>query len=151
MNYYLDTEFIEDGKTIDLISIGIVDDYNRTFYVESNEFDYNKANSWVKQNVLPYLKGDKISRKQIHDMLLIFINDPNPVFWGYYADYDWVVFCQLFGQMIDLPSHFPMYCRDLKQLLDERRLIVPFKPEQEHHALYDAIWNKRVYEWILTQ
>lgn len=26
MRYFLDTEFIEDGKTIDLISIGIVSD-----------------------------------------------------------------------------------------------------------------------------
>ena len=42
-----------------------------------------------------------------------------PEFYGYYADYDWVVFCWLFGGMIDLPSGFPMYCRDLKQELDK--------------------------------
>lgn len=43
-----------------------------------------------------------------------------PEFYGYYADYDWVLFCSLFGRMIDLPKGFPMYCRDLKQMLDER-------------------------------
>jgi hypothetical protein len=43
-----------------------------------------------------------------------------PEFYAYYADYDWVVFCSLFGRMIDLPPGFPMYCRDLKQLLDEK-------------------------------
>jgi hypothetical protein len=40
-------------------------------------------------------------------------------FYGYYADYDWMLFCSLFGRMIDLPKGFPMYCRDLKQMLDE--------------------------------
>lgn len=40
-------------------------------------------------------------------------------FYGYYADYDWVLFCSLFGTMMDLPKGFPMYCRDLKQSLDE--------------------------------
>lgn len=39
-------------------------------------------------------------------------------FYGYYADYDWVVFCWLFGKMIDLPKGFPMYCIDLKQTMD---------------------------------
>lgn len=42
-----------------------------------------------------------------------------PEFWGYYCDYDWVLFCSLFGTMMDLPKGFPMYCRDVKQLLDE--------------------------------
>jgi hypothetical protein len=46
-----------------------------------------------------------------------------PEFYGYYADYDWVVFCWLFGKMIDLPKGFPMYCKDLKQLYDEKQNI----------------------------
>lgn len=41
-----------------------------------------------------------------------------PEFYGYYSDYDWVLFCSLFGRMIDLPKGFPMYCQDLKQTLD---------------------------------
>jgi hypothetical protein len=41
-----------------------------------------------------------------------------PEIYGYFADYDWVVFCWLFGRMIRLPKGLPMYCRDLKQYLD---------------------------------
>jgi len=41
-------------------------------------------------------------------------------FYAYYADYDWVVFCWLFGKMINLPEGFPKYCIDLKQILDEK-------------------------------
>lgn len=73
-------------------------------------------------------------------------------FWGYYADYDWVVFCSLFGRMIDLPKGFPMYCRDIKQLMDETGLGVEWKrshcpdPKGEHNALVDARWNKELYE-----
>jgi hypothetical protein len=43
----------------------------------------------------------------------------HPEFYGYYADYDWVLFCSLYGRMLDLPKGFPMYMRDLKQMLDE--------------------------------
>jgi hypothetical protein len=43
-----------------------------------------------------------------------------PEFYAYYADYDWVAFCSLFGSMIQLPKGFPMYCKDLKQTLDEK-------------------------------
>jgi hypothetical protein len=43
-----------------------------------------------------------------------------PKFYGYFADYDWVAFCWLFDKMMDLPKGFPMYCIDLKQILDEK-------------------------------
>ncbi len=39
MRYWYDTEFIEDGKTIDLISIGIVAEDGRELYLQSVEFD----------------------------------------------------------------------------------------------------------------
>lgn len=48
-----------------------------------------------------------------------------PSFYGYYCDYDWVVFCWLFGKMIDLPKGFPMYCKDLKQELDKVVINLP--------------------------
>lgn len=46
-----------------------------------------------------------------------------PEFYAYYADYDWVVFCSLFGTMMDLPKGFPMYCKDLKQLFDDKVMV----------------------------
>lgn len=55
-------------------------------------------------------------------------------FYGYYADYDWVLFCSLFGRMIDLPKGFPMYCKDLKQMLDE-------KAESKNWYYGRDIWN----------
>ena len=90
-----------------------------------------------------------------------------PEFYGYYADYDWVVFCWLFGKMIDLPKEFPMFAFDLKQTLDDKQIehynstqniyqcdFVKCKnyPKQtnEHNALSDARFNYELYKFLKT-
>lgn len=153
MKYWFDTEFIEDGKTIELISIGIVAEDGREFYAESWAISWNKASGWVIDNVKPYLTGENIlDRFEMRRAILEFCSLEKygfPEFWAYYADYDWVVLCQLFGAMINLPKGWPMYCRDVKQLCDQ--LGNPKLPEQsstEHHALEDARWTKQAWEFL---
>lgn len=154
MKYFLDTEFIEKPSTIDLISIGIVAEDGREYYAVSTEFDGTEASDWVHENVISLLPRDEDpawkNRMQIEKEILEFVgDDPNPQFWGYYADYDWVVFCWLFGPMIELPKHFPKFCRDLKQLLVENgNPKSPIDKGEEHNALADARWIKRTYEWL---
>jgi len=150
MRYYFDTEFIERPCTIDLISIGIVSQDNRELYLESSEVDRGEFDEWLLANVAPHLQGRGVPRPTIRDAIIDFIgNDPRPQFWAYFADYDWVVFCWLFGRMVDLPPHFPRYCRDFKQYMDEhgiKRSQLPEKPASAHNALSDAQWLKRAYE-----
>ena len=55
MRYFYDTEFIDDGRTIELISIGVVAEDGREYYAVSTEFDPDRAGSWVRKNVLPKL------------------------------------------------------------------------------------------------
>lgn len=57
MRYWYDTEFIDDGRTIDLVSIGIVAEDGREFYGVSVEFDQIRLlhNDWLRQNVWPHL------------------------------------------------------------------------------------------------
>lgn len=173
MKYFLDTEFHEDGKTIDLISIGIVAEDGREFYAVNAEADYDRiwtepGAAWVRENVMPQIdRSIAMSRAWIAQNVVNFVSSRlviergtlsvSPIepieFWGYYADYDWVAFCQLFGRMIDLPKHFPKYCRDIKQLLDsfaDPCGNLPKLPpcENEHHALADARWNKKAYEYL---
>lgn len=78
-------------------------------------------------------------------------------FYAYYADYDWVVFCWLFGNMMNLPKGFPMYCIDLKQIYDreQRCRTVKLKEmhgypvnNQEHSAISDARWNKELHTFL---
>jgi 3' exoribonuclease, RNase T-like len=61
---FYDTEFIEDGSTIDLISIGLVAEDGSEYYAVSNEFSLKKlaANDWLMANVwpsLPQVRGDE--------------------------------------------------------------------------------------------
>jgi hypothetical protein len=166
MKYFLDTEFIEDGRTIDLISIGIAAEDGRTYYAISYEFDPSKAGDWVRENVLrklpcrlevpgtkpPAAGPEWKSRREIRDDIRAFIGDVAPEFWGYFADYDWVVFCWLFGRMEDLPEGFPMYCRDIKQVMESLGLEeLPLPKEGEHNALADAIWNKQAFDWLIAK
>jgi 3' exoribonuclease, RNase T-like len=58
--YFLDTEFIEDGATIDLISIGIVCEDGREYYAINYDCDRTKANDWVKENVLKFLPPEPL-------------------------------------------------------------------------------------------
>lgn len=147
MKYFFDTEFIEDGRTIDLVSIGIASEDGRAYYAESSEFDESKANEWVRANVLAKL-GPPASRKPratIADEIVAFVGD-NPEFWAYYGAYDWVCLCQLFGTMMDLPKGWPMFCRDLKQRQsDAGATLPPQPPGDEHHALNDAAWTRTAF------
>lgn len=74
--------------------------------------------------------------------------------WAYFAAYDHVALCQLWGRMIDLPPYVPKYTNDLKSesvaylgkgsRLD---LHVP-QAEGQHDALADARWNLRAFEYL---
>jgi len=157
MKYFLDTEFHEDGKTIDLISLAIVAE-NKQLYVVNSECDFDRiatldSCAWLRNNVMPYIDiASGITRAEIRQKVLDFTKaDQNIEFYGYYADYDWVVFCQLFGRMIDLPKDYPMYCRDIKQMCaDVGNPKLPKQIDTEHHALADAKWIKAMYE-LLTK
>ena len=150
MKIWFDTEFIEDGKTIDLISIGMVREDGATFYAENSECNLHKASPWVVHNVLPHIQGGSAiwNRRDMAEYIVAFAGE-KPEFWAYYADYDWVVLCQLFGTMMQLPAHWPKYCRDVKQFCDDvGNPKLPKQDTAEHHALADAQWTKDAWEWL---
>jgi hypothetical protein len=176
MRYWFDTEFIERGSEypIELLSIGIVAEDGREFYAEAKWTPLSHANDWVVARVLPYLDRKDhsqevhencplMSRTDMAQAIKIFC-DPQygkPEFWAYYADYDWVVFCQLFGTMMDLPEGWPMYCRDIKQWADDIEVVkrelgtepnyklrLPEQGKGEHYALADARWNRQAWEYL---
>jgi hypothetical protein len=148
MRIWFDTEFIEDGKTIDLMSIGAIREDGKQYYAECLECDLSRASPWVKKNVLPHLNGFVVPRARVAADLIKFMGN-KPEIWAYYADYDWVALCQLYGTMMDLPKDWPKFCRDVKQLCDS--LSNPKLPEQtsqEHNALMDAVWTKQAWEFL---
>ena len=165
--YFLDTEFIEAPPEVvemglwrpgilDLISIGIVSEDGGEFYAISSEFAEDKASDWVRQNVLSKLSGSRETRAAIKKRLLDFIGETSPEFWGYFADYDWVLLCWLMGRMIDLPPSWPKFCLDLKQEMHVRGLrksdLPRQPPESEaHNALTDAKWIKAAHAAVVRK
>lgn len=152
MRYFIDTEFIESGPghPVWLLSIGIAAEDGRNLYLEVRDAPVELANDWVKANVLPHLGkrggAHRCTLQGIASAIREFVGADRPEFWGYYADYDWVVFCQIFGCMVDLPKGWPMYCRDIKQLCDDiGNPPLPDHGHCEHDAMNDAMWNREVF------
>lgn len=174
MRYFLDTEFLEDGKTIMPISLALVREDGAHLYIEF-PFDRARAEAhdFVRENVLPHLRAPTswfrsssegklwwdIKREGGHASghdgafghhIDVFLDgDPAPEFWADYADYDWVLFCQRYGTMTDLPSQFPQFCMDLQQWYVQLGCpegAKPPEPANAHDALADARWNATFYD-----
>jgi len=136
---------------------------------------YGKTNKQIAKDVLyfcsnGYFDDTNLELKEAREYDLY--DRFKPEFYGYYADYDWVVFCWLFGLMIDLPKGFPVYCNDLKQTIDsicmhqedkyeglsrleawnkDIKTIEGYpKQQNEHNALADAKWNFELYKFLNT-
>lgn len=59
MLFFHDAEFLEDGKTIDLLSYAIVAENGDELYLVNAEADWHRAQEhpWLLENVLPFLPG----------------------------------------------------------------------------------------------
>lgn len=158
MRYFLDTEFLEDGFTIKLISLAIVSEDSRELYLESANFDWGSATKWLIDNVKPHLVGGKscLFEDEIKQRILDFVSPSKygkPEFWGYYANYDWVLLCQLFGKMIDIPKDWPMYINDIKSFQKVLNPKLKFKNYfvDKHFALNDANNIKGYYYQLFNK
>ncbi|MEP9391285.1 MULTISPECIES: polyadenylate-specific 3'-exoribonuclease AS [Gordonia] len=155
MRFFYDSEFIEDGTTIELISMGVVAEDGREFYAVSTEFDPARAGGWVRANVLPKLPSPSASvwrsRRQIRDELFAFLTETGDdiELWAWVGAYDHVALCQLWGPMTALPRQIPRYTRELRQHWDAAgRPALPSAPADAHDALADARHNFRKWQAI---
>lgn len=168
-----DTEFHENGKTIDLISIGMINERGDEFYAVSSEFDEDAAwaHGWLPDNVMCYLPvgndgrldhshPEVMSRAMICRGVDSFIKrtmiqdmGKQPELWGYFSSYDHICLAQLHGTMLDLPPYIPMFTRDVMQ--EWQRIggsagLRPPKPDDLHNALADARWTMEFVRNVLN-
>lgn len=165
-NYFYDTEFLDDGETIELISIGIVCEDGREYYAVNADMDTQRilASDWLVRNVWPHLplkwSGDldksadevKPKRTIANDVFAFLMQSGTPRLWAYYGAYDHVALAQLYGPMVNFPKGMPKWTHDLMQLIEP--LFGMPKPKQDgdlHNALADARWNRDLFnaarEW----
>lgn len=149
MRVWFDTEFIDDGKTIELLSIGAVREDGAEYYAEPAETDRSRACPWVRDNVIAHLTGPVQSTTCIAFDLHDFFGE-RPEIWAWYAAYDWVALCQLYGRMMDIPENWPHFVRDVKTI-DKGEVELPPKPKDTHHALADARWARDAWTAIVSQ
>ncbi|QIG58285.1 DnaQ-like DNA polymerase III subunit [Gordonia phage Skog] len=171
MRYWYDTEFLDDGETIALISIGIVAEDGREYYAVNQDMPVGRIaqDAWLLKNVCSSLPGDMFSsapwdldqthpdvkpKRQIAREVERFLLEPGEPaeLWAWYGAYDHVVLAQLWGPMKDLPWGVPMWTNDLRQ--EVHLHPAPYLPEQtsgHHNALEDARHLKkrwdRLQEW----
>jgi len=174
MRFWYDCEFLEDGRTVDLISIGLLAEDGRELYLVNEDigsgplYDRIRGHAWLMQNVVPslplakqapghfWLDGDApgiVSHRFIGNLVRDFLlEDASGVeLWAWYGAYDHVALAQLFGPMVDLPEGIPMYTHDMQQELDRRGITEDRLPDQvgtAHNALDDARHLKAVYEHV---
>jgi hypothetical protein len=172
MKYFYDFEFLEDGVTIEPISLGIAAEDDRTLYWVNTSFNWDRLVTtqaqaeqlkWLNEHVRPHLDErydhQKAFRMQTSpttaaSLVREFLTDwghgsNTPELWGYYSDYDHVALAQMFGRMTDWPFPKTMLTYDLKQLMDHAKVKSPVpKPSVAHNALHDALWIRDTFRAI---
>lgn len=165
--FFYDTEFLENGHSIGLISIGIIADDGREYYAVNQDAPWALVyeHEWLMANVVPSLplrpdwakptvnlrhqdvKRHRVIADEVREFLLA--SGGSPELWADYAAYDHVALCQLWGRMIDLPDGIPMWTNDIQQ--ERRRIGNVALPKQEsgvHNALADARHNKVQFDFL---
>lgn len=156
--YFYDFEFLEDGVTIDPISVGVVCDDGREYYAVNKDASWLRIlkHEWLMDNVVPHLPvlprdqwfnnnvyadildetNPAVKRRQtiaqeVREFLLadgLGADRASRELWAWYASYDHVALAQLWGRMIDIPEGIPMFTNDLKS--EAVRLGSPEMPNQ---------------------
>ncbi|MFH1671303.1 MAG: hypothetical protein ABH889_00805 [Candidatus Portnoybacteria bacterium] len=92
---FYDSEFTSlDPYKGEILSIGLVKMNGEELYLEL-EYD-GEVSNFVKDNVLPYLKGEKVSRDEARDKIREFIDGKESYLVAYIDSYDSIYWNKLF-------------------------------------------------------
>jgi len=118
-------KWVQDNVIAPAYRQALSGDIKNRYSPENFNKHFGKSNAQIRQEIIEFICPYETASEyagvgSIDSGLEGFLQANPPEFYAYFADYDWVLFCSLFGRMIDLPKGFPMYCNDLKQTLDEK-------------------------------
>lgn len=182
MRIFFDTEFTGLHKNTTLISLGFVSEDGRYFYAEFTDYDKSQVDSWIKENVIDnFILSDmevntsrcntlrelssKGSKSYVVEDLKIWLSQFREIeIWSDYLAYGWVLFCDIFGTVFDIPENIFYIPFDIctvfrmlgfnpdinreefigEEALENIKRVFKGK-EQRHNALWDALVNKECY------
>ena len=174
MKIFFDTEFTGLQKDTTLISLGCIDENERTFYAELTDYDKKQVNDWIQENVIDNLtlgkKPDiKIendnyeivgNKKAVAKALKEWLEDYDEVqLVSDVCHYDMVLFIDLFGSAFDIPENVNAACHDINQdiakhlRISEKEAFDYTREDladeeitgDKHNSLYDAKVIKSIY------
>jgi hypothetical protein len=177
---FLDTEFTGLHKNTTLISIGLVSECGKTFYAEFNDYNYAQVDDWIEDNVLnnllykgiyqilegtkqnvSYKSGKPNIKEKLEEWLAQF---KEVEIWSDCLAYDWVLFCDIFGNAFNIPEniyYIPFdICTSFKELgidpnigreefVDHNIQLDTFEhlvAVIKHNALWDAYVIRECYK-----
>lgn len=159
---FVDSEFSSlNPYKGEILSIGLVKLKGEELYLEL-EYD-GEYDEWTKENIVPTLKGPKVSREEARQKIKSFIGNKKPFMVSYVNTYDVVYWYKLFGISkpfgIDNPCYWiPIDFASILFALgidpnsyheDKtgfcKKLGIDFSKYKQHHALEDARLLREVY------
>ena len=177
---FLDTEFTGLHRDTTLISLALVAETGEELYAEFRDFDRDQITEWVNEEVIKKLEGnlpainettfkrDSINvagnRIEIAGLLNSWFTRFEAVeIWADVPVYDWMLFCDLFGGAMHIPTTIFFAPFDLATLFRIKGMIEPLgkyekdvsrfdfvgaDKSRQHHALEDARVERLCFEKI---
>ncbi len=184
MKVFFDTEFTGLHQHTNLISIGLVAENDREFYAEFTDYDNSQVDSWLRDNIIKKLlftekengllfdnqsmvslRGDKHLITNHLTKWLSSFDEPLEM-WSDCLAYDWVLFCQLWGDAFGVPKLVYYIPFDISTLFKVKGIDPDIGREDfaftsgsngghvsdqdnKHNALWDAKVIKVCYERLM--
>lgn len=171
MKIFWDTEFTGLHKNTTLISIGCVSDSGEQIYCECTDYDKTQLDGWLNDHVIahlwstnpgirvpPYVTYYSGPRAEVALRLAGWLGRYREVeMWSDCLAYDWVLFCDLYGNAFGIPKNVYYIPFDLATLMkvygidpdmNREELAGILDEGQKHNALWDAQVIRACYHKI---
>lgn len=180
---FMDCEFTGLHKDTTLISIGCVSDTHSTFYAEFTDYDKTQVHDddWLYNHVMRNLLFEDRDEQREETISIVdniihvtmksstqyivgaldrwFVLFDSIEMWGDCLAYDWILFCNIFGNAFQIPKNIYYIPFDLATLMKLKGVDPDISREQfayneyfiemrnqKHNALWDAKTIKICYE-----
>jgi len=171
MKVFIDCEFTGLHQHTTLISIGMIDEDNNTFYAEFGDYDHLQVDDWIRDNVIKNLRfhgkfktlkgwcntsfhkkfAESYGNKEhVADAVCEWLSAYKHVeIWSDCLAYDWVLFNQLWGHAFNIPKNVYYIPFDICTLFKIKGIDPDINREefaeiQEKPEKHNALWDAKV-------